>query len=45
MTGWIIIGALDVVALGWFRLLGGFGSAADAIKEWGCAAGRVGRCE
>jgi hypothetical protein len=43
MTGWIIIGALDVLALAAFRFLGGFGAASDAFKEWGCAAGRVGR--
>ena len=43
MTEWIIIGALDVAALLGFRFLGGFGAAAEALKDWGCAAGEVGR--
>jgi hypothetical protein len=32
---WIVIGVLYVAALVFFRLLGGFGSAGQAIRGWG----------
>jgi hypothetical protein len=42
MTEWIIIAVLYVPVLLAVRLLGGFGAAATAFKDWGCAVGRVG---
>ncbi len=42
MAAWIVIGVLDAVVLLGFRVLGGFGAAAAAFEEWGCAAGRIG---
>ena len=43
MAEWIIIGALDALVLIGFRRLGGIGAAADAFKDWGCAAARIDR--
>lgn len=43
MTGWIIIGVLDLAVLLGFRRLGGISAAAGAFTEWGCAASRIGR--
>jgi hypothetical protein len=41
MTSWILIIALYVLGMGFFRWLGGIGAAADAISRWGRAtAGR-----
>jgi hypothetical protein len=37
----IIIGALYGLVLVSFRLLGGLGRAAEAIREWGGATGRL----
>jgi hypothetical protein len=42
VAAWIVIGVLDAAVLAGFRLLGGFGAAAGAFKEWGCAMGRIG---
>jgi hypothetical protein len=41
MTAWIIIGSLYAVAMLSFRLLGGFGSAAEALRQWGSAASGI----
>jgi len=35
---WIVIGALYVFALGFFRLLGGWSAAAEAFRRWGRAS-------
>jgi len=42
MAEWIIIGALDALVLVGFRRLGGIGAAANAFKDWGCTATRIG---
>ena len=42
MAEWIVIGALDALVLLGFSRLGGIGAAADALKDWGCAATRIG---
>jgi hypothetical protein len=39
MWGWIWIGGLYVLGMGFFYWLGGIASAADAIKRWGHASG------
>jgi hypothetical protein len=31
----IVIGVLYVLALGFFRMLGGWGAAADTFRRWG----------
>jgi hypothetical protein len=41
MTEWITLGALDAVVLLGFRRLGGFGAAAQALRDWGRAATRL----
>jgi hypothetical protein len=38
MWNWIWIAVLYVLGMGFFRWLGGLGSAADAIKRWGRAS-------
>jgi hypothetical protein len=38
MWSWIVIGVLYVLVIGGFRILGGIGSAADALREWGRAS-------
>jgi hypothetical protein len=38
MERWIVIVALYLVGIGFFRLLGGVGSAADAFRSWGRAS-------
>ncbi len=35
MLGWIVIGVLYVLGIGFFRWLGGIASASDAIANWG----------
>jgi len=35
MTQWIVIGLGYLVAAGGFRLLGGFRSAGEALRQWG----------
>jgi hypothetical protein len=35
MRDWLLILVLYVLALGFFRVLGGWGSAADAFRRWG----------
>jgi hypothetical protein len=45
MTQLIIIGAVDVTVLAGFGLLGGIRGAAEAFKDWGCAAGQVGQAQ
>jgi hypothetical protein len=35
MWAWILIAALYVLGIGFFRWLGGIGAAADAIQRWG----------
>jgi hypothetical protein len=39
MWDWIWIVVLYVLAMGFFRWLGGLGAAANAIQRWGHAAG------
>jgi hypothetical protein len=41
MTQWIIIGLLYVLLLLSFRVLGGFGAAAGAFRNWGSASGGI----
>ena len=44
MIGWIVIGVLYVIGVGFFHWLGGIASAGDAIAEWGrSTADRRGR--
>jgi len=38
MLSWLLIGALYVLGIGFFRWLGGVGAAADAISQWGRAS-------
>ena len=40
MWSWIVIGVLYVLVLGGYRLLGGIGSAAEALREWGHASSK-----
>jgi hypothetical protein len=35
MWSWLLIGALYVLGIGFFRWLGGVASAGDAIARWG----------
>ena len=35
MTGWIVVVVLYALGMGFFRLLGGFAAASDAIQRWG----------
>jgi hypothetical protein len=37
MSGWILTVVLYVLGMGFFRWIGGLGSAADAIQRWGHA--------
>jgi hypothetical protein len=37
MVGWLAIGLLYVLGIGFFRWLGGFAAASDAIAQWGRA--------
>jgi hypothetical protein len=43
MTQWLIIGSLYVLSLLSFRLLGGFGAAAEAFRTWGEKTGAAAR--
>jgi hypothetical protein len=45
MTELIIIAVVDVSVLLGFGLLGGMHRAAEAFKDWGCAAGQTGRAQ
>jgi len=38
MVTWLAIGALYLLVIGLFRLLGGIAAAADAIARWGRAS-------
>jgi hypothetical protein len=38
MWSWIVTGVLYAVGIGSFRLVGGMGSAMDALREWGRAS-------
>jgi hypothetical protein len=37
---WVIVGAAWVLAVGFFRVLGGVGAACDAIADWGRSSSR-----
>lgn len=41
MWDWIVIGVLYMLGVGFFRLLGGFGAAAEALQRWGRASASV----
>ena len=41
MTAWIMIGVAYLVVAGGFRLLGGFGSAGEAFRQWGRASSEI----
>ena len=43
MGEWILIAVLYVVVIAGFRWLGGFGSAGDAMREWGRASSTIRR--
>jgi hypothetical protein len=45
MWSWIIVVILYLCSAGFFSLLGGLGSAADALEQWGrnSASTRTGR--
>jgi hypothetical protein len=44
MREWIITGALYVLGMGLFAILGGIGAAGDALRNWGrISASRRGR--
>jgi hypothetical protein len=38
MWSWIVIGVCYVLVIGGFRILGGIGAAADAVRDWGRAS-------
>jgi hypothetical protein len=38
MWSWLVIAALYVAGMSFFRWLGGLGAAADAFQRWGHAA-------
>jgi hypothetical protein len=38
MWTWIVIGFCYVLVIGGFRILGGVGAAADALRDWGRAS-------
>jgi hypothetical protein len=38
MWDWIVIGVLYAVGIGFFHLLGGLNSAAEAFQRWGHAS-------
>jgi hypothetical protein len=38
MWSWIVIGVLYVIVIGGFRIVGGIGSAMDAVRDWGRAS-------
>jgi hypothetical protein len=38
MWSWIVIGICYVLVIGGFRILGGIGAAADAVRDWGRAS-------
>jgi hypothetical protein len=38
MWSWIVLGVLYVLVIGGYRLLGGIGAAAEALRDWGGAS-------
>ena len=38
MWSWIVTGVLYAIGIGTFRLVGGMGSAMDALRDWGRAS-------
>jgi hypothetical protein len=40
MWSWIVIGVLYVLVIGGYRMLGGIGAAAEALRAWGRASSR-----
>jgi hypothetical protein len=40
MWSWIVIGVLYVLVIGGYRMLGGIGAAAEALRTWGHASAR-----
>jgi Sec-independent protein translocase protein TatA len=43
MWSWIVIGVLYVLVLGGYRMLGGLGAAAEAMRDWGRASSNAAR--
>jgi hypothetical protein len=43
MWSWIVIGVLYAIVIAGFRVIGGIGSAMDAVREWGHASASGGR--
>jgi hypothetical protein len=43
MWSWIVIGICYVLVIGGFRMLGGIGAAADAVRDWGRASSNAAR--
>ena len=39
MLDWIVIGVLYIGAIAFFRFIGGFNSAGEALRRWGAAHG------
>jgi hypothetical protein len=44
MREWIIIIALYALGVGLFQLLGGLGTAAEALKRWGAGHSSIVHC-
>jgi hypothetical protein len=42
---WILIAVLYLCGIGFFRLIGGLGSAEDGLRRWGAAYGERRRRE
>ena len=40
MWTWIVIGVLYVLVIAGYRMLGGIGAAAEALRAWGHASSR-----
>jgi len=40
MWSWIVLGVLYVLVVFGYRILGGVGAAADALRDWGRASSR-----
>jgi hypothetical protein len=38
MWSWIVTGVLYAIGIGTFRLVGGMGSAMEALRDWGRAS-------
>ena len=41
MRDWIIVIVLYAAGFAFFRILGGFGAAADALRRWGEASSTI----